>query len=597
MMKKKIKIKNLFQLKGKYEIKTPDGFVPIGDLVIKDGVPCVKINFISGNSLECSEDHLVETNNGFHLDKRNWKRAIDLRMGDEVHGVELEIVKGIDFLGIQTTYDMEVLHKHHRYYTNGISSHNTGVGKTRLATHHAIKGINKKAPYMKIKVVVPKEFLKEDWEGVKGKKGYIQQYGLKNVEVWIINSFVKVRHKADFLIIDEIHRAGNEEAKHFSKVLEVCPAPYVMGLSATLSHEQKMFFQERNVSVISTITTRQAESEGLISPYKIYNLGLQLTNEDRKYADELHDNFIKFSGKFDEDMHLAIQCSSSTNPRWDPTLKEWYEPPAVEFARDRGWQGIDLDQARDNYMRKKNAPHGRKGSISIWEDENDDFEFTPGKVQYYGRQYIKYMNTRKDFLHNSVRKLEVTEEIIRKFNVPTIIFSERTNFADRIANILGSNLCGIYHSKLESKPLSDDNGELILYKSGDKKGKPKMFGKVALKRVAIRQFALHLIQALSTATAMDEGLDVPGIELGIITSGTGVQRQNTQRVGRAVRPEDGKIAVIVNLYIKNSQDEKWLNQRQLGDKKPLWIDSVNEINFEPNGIEIKINDSMFLDEM
>ena len=129
----------------------------------------------------------------------------------------------------------------------GIFEWATGVGKTRLATHHAIQGMNKKAPYAKIKVVVPKEHLKEDWEGVKGRKGYIQQYNLKNVEVWVINSFVRVRHIADFLIIDEIHRAGNEEAKYFNKVLEVCPARFIMGLSATLSKEQRLFFQEHRL--------------------------------------------------------------------------------------------------------------------------------------------------------------------------------------------------------------------------------------------------------------------------------------------------------------------------------------------------------------
>ena len=464
----------------------------------------------------------------------------------------------------------------------------TGVGKTHIATHHAIPRMNKKVPSYRTKVVVPKKFLKADWEGEGRKSGHIQKNKLKNVEVWVINSFIRQRHNTELLIIDEIHRTSNEDANLFKQVLDVCPAPYVLGLTATLTEEQRMFLADRNIPVIAEMTTREAEMQGLISPYRIYNLGVDLTNDDRAYERELNSNFLKYSAKFEGDMHLAMNCGSSTNPRW--IEEKWMEPPAVEYARFMGWKGIPLSKAVENYRKRKHAAHGEKGKISVWEDEHDDHEFTPTRIQVYGTNYMKYMNERQDFLHNAANKLTVTKQILDKFKVPTIIFSERTKFADRITNLAGENICRSYHSKIPSRPLKK-GGEFIRYgKTAAKAGQIKIFGKDTLNTRTIQEFEEGSIRILSTATSLDEGFNVEGIELAIITGGTSKDRQNTQRVGRAVRPKDGKVAVIVNLYVKRSQDENWLIRRQVEDKKALWIDSIDEITFGYDQQTIKTQD-------
>ena len=471
----------------------------------------------------------------------------------------------------------------------GIFKWATAVGKTRLATHHAIPRMNIVAPSFTTHVVVPKEFMKEDWDGTKRNKGYIRENNLKNVEVFVINTYVTMRHHCDLLIIDEAHRASNEDAEYFSKVLDRSGAKYVMCLTASLTHDQEEFFASRGIKVVSTITTREAESKGLISPYRVYNLGIDLSPVDREYEKIVDENFTKYSGKFDGDLQLAISCCGSTNPRWNPDERIWYEPASVEYARSMGWRGIPLSKAISNYKKKKDAPHGSKGGISIWQDEPSDFEFTPTKIQVYGSQFMRFMNKRKDHLHNATGKLDITKKIFEKFNVPTLIFSMRTEFADKITNLLGDTVCASYHSKLESQPLVDPlTKELIRYKKGSKKaGQVKMFGKKVLGRAILDAFRDHTLKALSTANALDEGADFPTVVLAIITGGTSTERQNTQRIGRAVRALLGKFAVIVNLYVKDSKDEHWLRYRQIADKPAIWIESIDEISFErDNGEEL-----------
>jgi len=456
----------------------------------------------------------------------------------------------------------------------------TGVGKTRLATHYAIPRMNEKAPGLTTNVVIPKTFLKEAWEGTGRQKGYIQQEGLKDVEAWVVNSYVKQRHANSLLVLDEIHRYSNEETAQFRRVLDVTKAPYVLGLTATLTKEQEKFLAARGIPVLGTITTRDAEAMGLISPYKVYNIPVQLSDTDRQLEREIHDQFVHFASKFNRDRDLAFECASSINPRWNPLTEQWYDPPAAKYARDMGWNGIPLEEAVQNYRHRKAAPRGARGAISIWEDEHDDFEFTPSKINYYAQRYIKFMNARQDFLHTAVNKLEMVQKIVNQFpDKKIIVFSQRTIFADRITNMLG-NRARSYHSNLESSIMYDDKGAVITYKSGAKKGQPKMFGVKSLKDQILSDFRAGKFNVLSTALALDEGFDVEGIDMAIIASATSKDRQNTQRIGRAIRAQEGKVAVIVNLFVPDSQDVTWLESRQKYDKPARLIKDVTEINFD-----------------
>lgn len=111
-------------------IDTPDGFSEIGDYIkkIRD---CVLIQLENYKTIECSIDHLIETDTG-------WKRADNLSYFDKILTND-----GFSFyyehvvLDKQSVYDFEVLTKYHRYWTaNGISSHNTA--KTFVACYAAL---------------------------------------------------------------------------------------------------------------------------------------------------------------------------------------------------------------------------------------------------------------------------------------------------------------------------------------------------------------------------------------------------------------------------------------------------------------------------
>jgi superfamily II DNA or RNA helicase len=87
------------------------------------------------------------------------------------------------------------------------------------------------------------------------------------------------------------------------------------------------------------------------------------------------------------------------------------------------------------------------------------------------------------------------------------------------------------------------------------------------------------VYAMIAVKALDEGVDIPTIDLGLIASRTSKQLQNTQRVGRTLRIIEGKKSFVINLYIKESQDEIWLKKSTKG-LRCLWMESVDQaINY------------------
>ncbi len=71
-----------------------------------------------------------------------------------------------------------------------------------------------------------------------------------------------------------------------------------------------------------------------------------------------------------------------------------------------------------------------------------------------------------------------------------------------------------------------------------------------------------------TSKVLDEGVDVPDAELGIIMSGTGSGRELIQRLGRILRPkQDGRKARLVEIVSKHTQETNTSSKRITALKK------------------------------
>lgn len=95
-------------------------------------------------------------------------------------------------------------------------------------------------------------------------------------------------------------------------------------------------------------------------------------------------------------------------------------------------------------------------------------------------------------------------------------------------------------------------------------GAPVLTGDVETrerKRI-LSEFKSGRSRVLVVTTVGDEGLDIPDVDVGIIVTGTGSRRQFIQRLGRLLRPREGKVAKLYEIIVKGTVEEFQAQRRK-----------------------------------
>lgn len=134
---------SLLDSKWDVEVTSPDGWVEVDHFINKGDFEEYELSIPSlGKRLYSNLDHLYETDNG-------WVKAKDMLEGEfrvlcadgNYHTATCRNTGNV-----VPIVDIHVLHDNHRYYTDGVSSHNTGSGKSlglcHLASHYLSAGHN-----------------------------------------------------------------------------------------------------------------------------------------------------------------------------------------------------------------------------------------------------------------------------------------------------------------------------------------------------------------------------------------------------------------------------------------------------------------------
>jgi superfamily II DNA or RNA helicase len=165
--------------------------------------------------------------------------------------------------------------------------------------------------------------------------------------------------------------------------------------------------------------------------------------------------------------------------------------------------------------------------------------------------FVRNLGERKKLLYESDAKLAAVKEIIKAFDNKMIIFSETADFADRVVNI-SEGKAFAYHTKVSDKKQMKQR--LKDFKNSE---------------------GFNIVSAVK---AIEEGLDVEDLEMAVLVSGNSTKRQYIQRIGRSLRSQPGKVAVIINIYIHGTQDENWLKRRQFSNNFNIfWVNDISQI--------------------
>ena len=80
----------------------------------------------------------------------------------------------------------------------------------------------------------------------------------------------------------------------------------------------------------------------------------------------------------------------------------------------------------------------------------------------------------------------------------------------------------------------------------------------------LAKFRTGEISVLVSSQVLDEGLDVPDADIAIIVGGTASARRHVQRIGRVLRPREGKRAIIYELSIGATAEVDYVKRRRAG---------------------------------
>lgn len=152
------------------------------------------------------------------------------------------------------------------------------------------------------------------------------------------------------------------------------------------------------------------------------------------------------------------------------------------------------------------------------------------------RKFLMLSFRRKEVVYRAGSRimcvLDLIERIPEKLKV--IIFNERIDITNELyskLSVLYPDQTGLYHSEIDETD----------------------------RRIILTKYRKSLIRILVACKALDEGLNVPETDVGIIVSSTNSSRQRIQRLGRILRPsESNNVSRLYYLYIHSSNEDQEL---------------------------------------
>lgn len=396
----------------------------------------------------------------------------------------------------------------------GIVNVVTGAGKTIL-TLGAIARLehvlaDRQSPALKIKIIVPKVFLANQWaqclqhdlaaakEEIGVYSGLHKDPATRKYMIYVVNS---ARHTLSRHILDDLTQG--------SPVL----------LIADECHRYSSMENSRIFDFVPQIPPRASH---------YYALGLSATPEtaasSEKLVPALGAEIFKYG--FVEALNANIISSFAIF-----NLKLTFTPDEEEQyldLSDKITRALEILMRRCTFLLGLDRLRFFAGLENLAQNSEDDF------IGFQARSVLNLSTKRKDLVYRAESRISCVRKLLTQLpqNSKVLIFSERISVAEAIykeLNQLFPGQVGRYHSDMDAWSKKD----------------------------ILRKYQEAQIRILVSCRALDEGLNVPATDIGIIASSTSSNRQRIQRLGRILRSSGNKTtAKLYYLYIGSSNEEQ-----------------------------------------
>ena len=414
-------------------------------------------------------------------------------------------------------WQKECLEAWEKHGFRGIVDAMTGSGKTRLALA-AVERLRAEFPELQVRVVVPTVALANQWLLALTHSADSPLYrpalvgggrhadSDQNVLVYVVNSarellakdilrsFALGKHV--FLICDECHHYQSKENRKIFDFMNKEP-----------ENAQKESVKE-TLSLYACMGLSATPFETKNDDVLIRNLGPKIYSYRLReaVADEVISKYVIFETAID---FLPSEAEAYRTASWEVSMK---------YSRMlSAYPSLERLVGTSSFLRAVTAEAAKA-------DMDPENPAAAWLLATYARKEISVMaEARIRCTYDLIERLRQDDRIL--------LFCERIEQAESLYSLLsrrwGSRV-SIYHSGM--------NG-------------------IARNRV-LHSFEAGLVRILVSCRCLDEGVDVPDANIGIVLSSTSVRRQRIQRLGRLLRNFSGKdSAALYYMYIPESSDE------------------------------------------
>lgn len=157
------------------------------------------------------------------------------------------------------------------------------------------------------------------------------------------------------------------------------------------------------------------------------------------------------------------------------------------------------------------------------------------QITYHATAFMRCLQSRKKFIYNHPKKIDVALEIIKhRLDKKIITFSANTKIADT----------------LDSELKKED---ILSYVYTGKEGKKK-------NRITQGEFNALNKGVINSCKLAIEGFDCPGLSVGIVLGVDSSPIKATQSTGRVIRKEGSKYAEMFTLVIEGTVECEWFRK-------------------------------------
>lgn len=386
----------------------------------------------------------------------------------------------------------------------GVVEAATGTGKTTLACAAIEQLHTKHGDDLRIAVVVPTIALAKQWRSELGDRlalspSMIGEQHSKEEVSWDSSKpiLVTVLNTASKRL-PAVAQSWADESRHVLLVVDECHRAGAPSFA-------KIFDAPFNSSLGLSATPERADDgeEEFVYP----NVGAKIFEYPLLQA--LDDGVLCELTA----VNLYVDFTSSENARWEQSSTDLSNAltgllkahPQLDMSSPRFFNAV--------------------GQLAEHEDE-------------HARRLVAVLARRRDLISNCEARQACAEKVmawIAQGGRRSIVFHDTIDGAERSERFLTARGC---KTVLEHSQLKDDQ-----------------------RTEAIRAFRSGRARALVTVKALDEGLDVPDADVGLIVAGSRSHRQRIQRIGRVLRQGTDKHAVVVTILVKGTPEETVVGAR------------------------------------